>query len=468
MNALVSPLFSSDARSDWLRLQTFTMLRWVAIVGQTVAITIAVVCFDLHLDLGPVFAVVGAAVIANLVSVAIYPAGKRLSEPQALAMLLFDLAQLAALIWLTGGLHNPFALLLVAPVTISATALRLRSTIVLCAAVVFCTSVLAVHHVPLRTAQGLILSIPDIFLFGFWIAIVIGAVFLGVYARRVTSEIHSMSEALLATQMALSREQKLTDLSGVAAAAAHELGTPLATIKLVSSELIEELSSRSDLRGDAELIREQADRCREILRSMGRAGKDDAHLRTAPLSAVLREAAEQHTGRGRQVIFDCRPGDGAGAGAEPEILRQPELVHGIRNLVQNAVDFAAARVWVEAEWSAEQIRVRITDDGPGYAAHVIRRIGEPFVRRRRGAGDRGRRPEYEGMGLGLFIAKTLLERTGAGLSFANGSVAGAPEHDRPEKCGAVVEVVWPRNGGGSGPEVTVPRRPLGENRPIVA
>ncbi len=462
MSDLSTAFFSSDARSDWLRLHTFTLLRWVAITGQIVAVTIALRCFDLRLELGYVYLAIGAPIIANLIAMFVYPENKRLSEAQALAMLLFDIAQLAVMICLTGGLHNPFALLIVVPVTISATALHPRSTLILGAVALICTTLLAKYHLPLRTGQGFLLRMPEIFVFGFWVAIVIGTLFLGVYARRVTSEIHSMSEALLATQMALSREQKLTDLGGVVAAAAHELGTPLATIKLVSSELIEELTRHPELRDDAELIRQQADRCREILRSMGRAGKGDAHLRTAPLSAVIAEAAEPHRDRGRHVLFDYR--GAADGGPEPEIRRQPELVHGIRNLIQNAVDFAESRVWVQVLWSAPRIRIRISDDGPGYAPQLLGRIGDPFVRWRRHAADRRKRPEYEGMGLGLFIAKTLLERTGAELSFANGSDPFLPDGNKPEKCGAVIEVVWSRSD--SGLEVRASRQPLGENQPI--
>lgn len=207
--------------------------------------------------------------------------------------------------------------------------------------------------------------IPRIFEFGFWLSIVIGILFLGLYSRRVATEMRSMSQALLATQMALAREQKLTDLGGVVAAAAHELGTPLATIKLVSAELMTELADRPDLMEDAQLIREQADRCRDILRDMGRAGKDDLHLRQAPLSVALREAAEPHMARGKRVEFIFAPAEGA-PDRQPTILRRPEIIHGLRNLVQNAVDFARSTVWIEGEWTDQTVTVRIIDDGEGF------------------------------------------------------------------------------------------------------
>ena len=229
-------------------------------------------------------------------------------------------------------------------------------------------TLLSKFHLSLRTDQGFILRVPDVFLFGNWIALVIAIVFIGAYSRRITSEMHSMSDALTATQMALSREQKLTDLGGVIAAAAHELGTPLATIKLASSELMDELEDREDLREDAALIREQADRCRDILRDMGQAGKDDLHLRQAPLMTVIAEAAEPHSHRGKAMHFSHDPLAGVEM-SQPAILRKPEIIHGLRNLVQNAVDFASKNVWVEGHWTADTISIRIVDDGTG--SHLI-------------------------------------------------------------------------------------------------
>ncbi|MCU0800901.1 MAG: ActS/PrrB/RegB family redox-sensitive histidine kinase [Rhodobacteraceae bacterium] len=434
--------FSRDTRSDWVRLRTLILLRWVAIIGQLTAINVAGYWFGLRLPFALCYAAVGAAVVANILSVILFPENKRLQEYEAMLTLLFDLAQLAFLLFLTGGLTNPFALLILAPVVISASALELRSTLILGAIAIFLVTLTAFFHVPLVLANGVILQVPGLFAFGFWMAIVVGILFLGIYSRRIALEIRAMSDALLATQMALAREQKLTDLGGVVAAAAHELGTPLATIKLVSAELMTELKDQPALLEDARLIREQADRCRDILRGMGRAGKDDLHLRQAPLGTVLREAAEPHMARGKEVTFGLQPGPG-GTDRQPTVLRAPEVIHGLRNLVQNAVDFASGRVWVDAEWTAQAITVRIADDGEGYAPQVLGRIGDPFVRSRRSDDDGEDRMAYEGMGLGLFIAKTLLERSGATLTFANGSDPFGDSEVRADRSGAVVEVVWP-------------------------
>jgi len=452
------------SRSQWIRLRTLIVLRWIAIAGQLVTITLAESVFALNLPLGLCYLAVGAATLSNLVAAFLFPENKRLSETEVVSMLLFDISQLAFLLYLTGGLNNPFALLVLAPVTISASVLRLKSTLILGATAVALITLVTFYHLPLRDDAGFVLRLPADFLFGYWVAIVTGLVFIAGYARRVSAEIHAMSEALLATQMALVREQKLTDLGGVVAAAAHELGTPLATIKLVSSEIAGELDD-PDLRADAELIRDQADRCRDILRSMGRAGKDDKHLQHAPLDTVIREAAAPHTLRGKEIHFHVAP-EAGGDAEQPLVRRQPEIIHGLRNLAQNAVDFARGNVWIDARWTDARIRIRISDDGAGFPPHVIGRLGDPFLRRRRGDEEAARRPEYEGMGLGLFIAKTLLERTGAELRFFNGADPFLTSEERPERCGAVVEVEWPR------PRISTPTDEklgaLGANQPISA
>ncbi len=454
---------SSRRRGNWIRLRTLVMLRWWAIFGQISALIVAQRLYNLTLDIGLLYLVIGVSVITNLVATFIYPETKRLRETETLLVVLYDMLQLGLMLYLTGGLNNPFSILIVGPVMVTASALSSRSTLFLGFSAILIVTLLSQYHLPLRTDQGFVLRVPEVFLFGNWAAIVIAVLFLGAYSRRIVSEMQSMSDALQATQMALSREQKLTDLGGVVAAAAHELGTPLATIKLTSTELAHELKNDPDLYEDAVLISEQADRCRDIMRSMGRTGKDDLHVHTAPISTIIEEAAEPHIDRGKTVVFhhgidtDDEP-------VPPIVQRQPEIVHGIRNLVQNAVDFAQSTVWVETDWSDDCILVRIMDNGSGYPPNLLGRIGDPFVRPRSHSSDT-QRPGYEGMGLGLFIAKTLLERSGAELSFANGDDSYLDEDSYPERTGAVVEVTWPRSvleGGKDGQG----RAPLGENLPF--
>jgi two-component system, sensor histidine kinase RegB len=285
-------------------------------------------------------------------------------------------------------------------------------------------------------SDGRCLAVPRLFEFGFWLSIVIGILFLGLYSRRVADrDPLDEPDALMATQMALAREQKLTDLGGVVAAAAHELGTPLATIKLVSAELIEELADRPDLRDDAELIRDQADRCRDILRSMGRAGKDDLHLRQAPLGRAARGGRAAPEPRQGVDLSKSPPARGR-PDRQPAVLRRPEVIHGLRNLIQNAVDFA----------HLDGLGRRPTGRATGRrcasstTARAIRRsfwAGSATLPAQRRGARPGAAPGYEGMGLGLFIAKTLLERSGAELSFAN---ASDPFPARPARTGGPARI----------------------------
>ena len=437
-------MFQDQQRSNWVRLRTLVSLRWAAAAGQAIAIFVAVQIYGLQIEVGLAAAVIGISVVANIVSIAIYPENKRLSEREAFLWLVFDILQLSLLLYLTGGLNNPFAMLVLAPVTIAATVLHLGSTLFLGTLAITLITLISRYSLPIETADGLVLALPVLFQFGFWAALLIGVVFLAIYARQVTTEMHAMSDALLATQLALAREQKLTDIGGVVAAAAHELGTPLATIKLVGAELMEELEDQPELYEDATLIRDQANRCRDILHSMGRVGKDDLHLRHAPLETVVKEAAEPHLQRGAIVEFEVGAEESATDLSQPLIARRPEIIHGVRNLIQNAVDFAESEVRVDMRWSETQIRLQISDDGPGFPPSVIGRIGDPFVRRRRLGEDRKSRPGYQGMGLGLFIAKTLLERSGARLTFANSRRRGHATWSGQATGGAIVTVLWPR------------------------
>lgn len=441
-------VFTATERSAWLRLRTLILLRWLAVLGQSAAVLVTWLGLDFALPLDLCALAIGASALFNLIAMMVSPENRRLTEREAVLTLLFDLCQLGFLLYLTGGLANPFALLLLAPVTISASVLSLRATILLgCAATVIIT-VLVLDFVPLQLQDGETIGPPSILTVGTWASLVIGVVFLALYARRVTGETFSMSQALTATQMALDREQQITALGGFVAAAAHELGTPLATIKLVSTELIDELGDRPDLLEDALLIRAQADRCRDILQAMGPRGKSDALMLTAPLSSVVEEAAAPHADRGVRIITRVDGATGADSPSrQPQIARRPEIIQGLRNLVQNAVDFARSTVWIDIDWTQSDLRVVIGDDGPGYPADLLGRLGDPFVRSR---SPQKERPGYAGMGLGLFIAKTLLERSGADLRFTNGSdspdearLAGAPEFSRP--TGAIVAVIWSQN-----------------------
>lgn len=449
-DAALPSLFDMRARGDWVRLRTLVVLRWIAVAGQATAVLLATQLLDFALPLSMCAVVVSASVSFNVIAHIVHPAEKRLSEKGTLWSLFFDLSQLVTMLMLTGGLNNPFAMLILAPVTIAATALRLRSTLVLGGTAMLSIPLMAVVYLPLVHANGQVLEAPTLFRFGIGAALAIGLVFLGLYARRVTVEVYGMSEALSATQIALAREQRLAAIGGIAAATAHELGTPLATIKLVAGELAHELGDHPELAEDVALMKTEADRCGAILADLSQGGRDDSHVKTAPISSVLEEAARPHLNRGKQVItrFGGVIADTYGD-SQPQIRRSPELVHGLRNAIQNAVDFADSTVWIDSDLRDGELRIAVGDDGPGFSPDILPRLGEPYVSSRPRDGRRRTEGQYEGMGLGLFIARTLLERTGAQLSFANGSDMRSrrqarqdlPAHEvRPP--GAIIEMLW--------------------------
>lgn len=425
------PPAGPPAQAEPIRMRTLVLLRWFAIAGQLAAVVVAWL-MGIGFAIAPVLALIAAAIAMNLWEGLSPP--RRTSARLAVVHLTFDVIQISALMALTGGLANPFALLVLAPVTVAATSLDTRQTVALGAATMILISLASLFGLPLYDGQGRELALAPILALGHWAALMIGVVFFAGYAHRVTAELQATSNALFATQMALAREQRLQHLGGVVAAAAHEMGTPLATIKLIAAELADELDDRPDLQADAIALRDSAVRCGQILHSMGRAGKDDLHLRSAPLRTVLEDAAEPHAGRGPKVEIRA---DG------PDIRRDPAIIHALRNLIQNAVDFAAARVMIESRVANGWLEVTIRDDGPGYPPALLARIGDPYLTSKRGG---PQREGYDGMGLGLFIAKTLLERSGARLDFDNGGP------------GAIVTVRWPLDR-----IATDARAPLGDN-----
>ncbi|MEM6421525.1 MAG: ActS/PrrB/RegB family redox-sensitive histidine kinase, partial [Pseudomonadota bacterium] len=372
-----------SARGEWVRLRTLVLLRWIAVIGQSSAVLVAAVAMGFQLPLTLCAALISAAVLANLVVVALFPPETRLSENATLASLMFDLVQIVALLMATGGLNNPFALLVLAPVTISASTLRLQPTLWLGTAAIALIAVASAIYLPLVGPEGETLEIPLVFRAGFAAALAVAIGFLSLYARRVTVESYAMSQALLATQIALAREQRLAAIGGIAAAAAHELGTPLATIKLVAKELARDLVDRPELAEDAQLIHSEAVRCGTIMIGLSNAKKSEGHIRNAPIAAIIEEAAAPHAERGVEIVLMLNSArlDAFPDGMEemPIVPRRPELIHGLRNLIQNAVDFAASTVWIDIAVDDLRLTLSIADDGPGFSAEILPRLGEPYV-----------------------------------------------------------------------------------------
>jgi len=284
-------------------------------------------------------------------------------------------------------------------------------------------------HLPLPWDSDEPLDLPPIYLFGVWLSIVVAIGVTSLYAFQVAEEARKLSDALAATELVLTREQHLTQLDGLAAAAAHELGTPLSTIFLISRELERTVPDGSPFAGDLKTLREQAQRCRDILAKITQLSSTGAPFDRMPLSTLIEETVAPH----RDFGVDIRVRIAVAGTREPVGARNPAILYGVGNILENAVDFARAAVEVNAWWSSETVEIVISDDGPGIAPDLLKRIGEPYLSRRRGADEA--QNERHGLGLGVFIARTLLERTGARVSFANRVF---PDH------GAVVQISWPR------------------------
>jgi two-component system sensor histidine kinase RegB len=421
------------ATQPGLRLQTLVRLRWVAVTGQTGAVLF--VRFGLGFEL-PLLACIGVIALSawlNLFLSLRWTPTYRLSERAAALLLAYDLLQLASLLWFTGGLQNPFAFLFLVPVTISATSLRAPMTWGLGALTLGLASLLAFNHWPLPWQPPGTLVVPPLFVAGLWAALLSGTIFSAFYAGRLAMEARQMQAALVATEMVLAHEQQLSALDGLAAAAAHELGTPLATIALVAKELKRELPDAERFAEDLDLLTSQAMRCREILsRLSNREAQADTVFHQLKFTVMLEEIVAPLRDTGIVIVVDQPESPSA---VEPVFTRNPAVTYGLANLLENAVDFADTRVELEARWTAEAVQLTIRDDGPGFSEEVYARLGDPFITTRKGYEAPEPGDGHQGMGLGFFIAKTLLERSGAQVSLANRK---APEH------GAVVRVAWPR------------------------
>ena len=431
-----SELSLAHERRYGVRAATLSNIRWIAAAGQLTTILVVQYFFEFDLQLIPSLGVILVSVWFNIIAAMFLPPAARLTEKMAFAWLMFDAVMLAILLALAGGLSNPFCLLFMATTTISAAALTARTTRLAVLACFTLLMLVELFHLPLVRESGAEMVLPPIYRFGFAAALLVGITFIAGYIGRISDETFRMSQALAATQLALSREHQLSSLGAMAAAAAHELGTPLATIAVTAREMERSLPEGADKEGDLALIREQTARCRDILAELSGIQRRDAeHFQTGPLLSVLEEAAAPHLHAGKEVIFMLNGIEiSEGTPATPDIDRRPEVIHGMRNLIQNAVDFAYTRVVIHSRVESDRIEVRIEDDGPGYPTELMARLGEPFVTSRssRKADETG----YQGMGLGLFIAKTLLERRGVELVFFNRRARGE------DTGGATAQLIW--------------------------
>ncbi|MBA2126451.1 two-component sensor histidine kinase [Hyphomicrobium methylovorum] len=424
-------------RESQLRLVTSVRLRWMAVLGQLAAVAVIALFYGFPFNIGSCLILIAMSAWLNVYLSIRFPARHRLSTPSAFGLLAYDVLQLAGLLYFTGGIQNPFSVLLVAPVTVSAATLPSRYTIMLGALVVAAGMVLISQHAPLPWYEGLRFELPRDYKIGALLALVASMVFMAFYTWRLNKEARQMSAALAATDMVLASEQRLHALDGLAAAAAHELGTPLSTIVLVAKELEHELGPDSRYIEDLQLLHGQAKRCREILQKLTKKPdeQDPMHATVSPFE-LFEEAAAAYRDRGKRIMISTAafPGlESDEAREDPVGHRRPGVIYGLGNLIENAVSFAASEVELTARWNATHVVFSVADDGLGFAPEMMDSIGEPYITSRRY--DEKKEKSHSGLGLGLFIAKTLLERSGAVVTFNN---------QAPPRRGAIVQVTWAR------------------------
>ena len=426
-----------DERIRRVRLRTQMRLRWFAVVAQTATVLGVWLGLGYPLPVVPALVIVALSAAVNLFFEFRRAEAMRLTPALTQALLGFDIVQLAALLFLTGGAENPFVMLMVGPVIVAAATLSGGRTFSLAALAIALVTILSIVSFPLPWVPGERLVLPEIITLGMWTSMVVAVGFTSLYTYRVAREGRELENALAATELALEREQNLSALDGLAAAAAHELGTPLATVTLVAKELQRSHPPGTALGDDIALIRDQAQRCREILKRLSSLTSEDEQLASLRLPDMIDEVVAPH----REFGIDIEVRTEA-HGPPPTAKRSAGVMYGLGNIVENAVDFARARVDVRLYWDDGRVAVRIADDGPGFPPELMGRFGEPYISRRGEGGETAMRGEPGpgsmqggGLGLGLFIARTLLERSGAEVTLADSSYDGR---------GATVLVEWPR------------------------
>ena len=414
------------------RVDTLVRLRWLAVSGQLAAVLATHYVLGFPMPTVACLVVVFTSIWVNLALRIRFNHNDRLADRGAAALGAYDLLQLTVLLFLTGGLENPFSMLFLAPLLITAVTLSARSTTALTLLVIVCATTLTFYHLPIPWFPGETLHLPFLYRVGFWGAIVLGATLCSrLYTWRIAEEASAVwPTRLAATELVLAREQHLTQLDGLAAAAAHELGTPLATIKLVVRDLQKQFPAEGPVGEDLILLMQEAERCRKILGTLTSLGGSEPGdiIGTLTLSHLIEEVVQPQRDFG--IAIDVSK---EGVEPEPKCARNPGVLYGLGNLVENAIDFATSTVRIVARWSETITVVVIEDDGPGFAPDVVMSLGEPYLTTK--ANRRAKNDDNSGLGLGLFIAKTLLERSGASVTMAN---AQSPAR------GARVTVLWQR------------------------
>ena len=420
-----STLFGTKENLN-LDKSTLTILRYIAIFGQFVAINIVFFYLDLKFPIKESYAIIFTGLITNL-----YLQFKikvnQLKDTYASLFLLYDLFQLSALLYLTGGILNPFSILLIIPTIVSSTFLSMGTTIILGLITSLLLFIISFTHLPLPGLDSNIFAVPNYYTIGILISILIGLIFLSYFGIRFSGETKKRSEALNKLQEVISKEYELESLGGQAAAAAHSLGTPLATITVVAKELKKEIGNDKEYSKDIDLLISQTKRCSEILKKISKKQiEEDNFLSSIKLEDLLQEIIDsfkETSSKSIDLIVDQDTNKIA-------IRRTPEIIYGLRNFIGNAVKFSRSKVKINLKSDQRFIEIKINDDGPGIPEDIIEKIGEPYIRSKS-----KELSSNSGLGLGTFLGKTLLERQGAKLLFKKNSELG----------GALVVLTWSSN-----------------------
>ena len=386
-----------------IRAKTLMSLRWVAAIGQTITCLVVDYFFGFQLPWIEILLTILALIISNLVLYLRYSNNNRLSETATTVVIAGDILQRALLIFFTGGLSNPFVVLFITPIAITVTSLPIRSTSILIILTIIFITILGSFNYPLENSL-LDLSVPPIFILGMWVSLFVTILFLTFYAGGLTDESRKTSAALKVAENLLVREKNLSSLDGLAAAAAHHLGTPLGTISLIANELKNDDSINESAKKDLMILSEEVDKCKKILGSLGeKPSSDDDLITKIELQALLEELCELI--KVKEIEFSITFENDDSGIKEVLLKRRSELLLGLSNIIENAADFAQSIVELNVSQNGKVINLEISDDGKGFSNSILSRIGDPYVSTRSNSSDGG-----DGLGLGFFISKTLLER----------------------------------------------------------
>ena len=405
---------------------TLTILRYIAIFGQFIAINIVFFYLDLKFPIKESYIIIFIGLLTNLF-LQFKIKVNQLKDSYASLFLLYDLFQLSSLLYLTGGILNPFSILMIIPTIVSSTFLSMGTTIILGIITSFLLFTISLTHLPLPGLDSNIFAVPNYYTIGILISILIGLIFLSYFGIRFAGETKKRSEALNKLQEVISKEYELESLGGQAAAAAHSLGTPLATISVVAKELKKEIGNDKEFSKDIDLLISQTKRCSEILKKISKKQiEEDNFLSTIKFEDLLQEIIDSFKETSSKQIELAVDNDQN----KIAIRRTPEIIYGLRNFIGNAVKFSKSKVLITLESNKKFIEININDDGPGIPEDIIEKIGEPYIKSKS-----KELKSNSGLGLGSFLGKTLLERQGAKLKFKRNGELG----------GAVIYLVWPAN-----------------------